>query len=128
MKHFLFLVALIFGLVTIPISSFAKDKHEDDWHKEDKRVRNDYKALETHYGQVEERIRVLGGGDRRLWAGLQQIRSNIDRIRYDIGGDRYDTRDARYRIQQSDDDLGRLQAQMEYNNKQPRRGGYYRPY
>jgi len=121
MKYLPFLFAVVIGCTAVPVSSFAKDRH-DDWHDSSKDVKGDVKALEDHYDQVKARVKDQGNGDRRLWAGLHDIKSNIDGIVDDQKSHHYDGLHGR--IQQANDDLRRLQDQMDYNNK--RRGGYYR--
>ena len=119
----LLFLAIIIGCTTIPVPTFAKDRH-DDYRDSSKDLKNDLNALQSHYDQVKDRVKNLGGGDRRLWGGLRDIKSNIDGIYDDANRGRYDG--LRNRIQRAHDDLRRLQDQMEYNNK--RHGGYYRPY
>jgi hypothetical protein len=121
MKHLPLLLALIIGCTAVPASTFAKDKR-DDWGDYSKHVKGDVKALEDHYEQVKARVKDQGHGDRRLWDGLHDIKSNIDGIVDDQKSGHYDG--LRGRIEQANDDLRRLQDQMEYNNN--RRGGFYR--
>ncbi len=126
MKYLPILLAIVVGFTVVPAATFAKDKHkDDDWRDSSKDLKNDLNALQNHYDQVKDRIKNLGNGDRSLWAGLRDIRSNIDGIYDDANRGRYDG--LRNRIQRANDDLRRLQDQMEYNNKR-RGGGYYRPY
>ena len=128
MKHLLAVLTLVIGLTSLPATTFAKDKHHDDDRKDSyKDLRNDLNALHNHYDQVKDRVKNMGNGDRRLWEGLRDIRGNIDRIDSQVRDDRFDGRQVSYQIRQANDDLTRLQAQMEYSNKR-RGGGYYRPY
>lgn len=119
----LLLLALLMGFTAVPVTTFARDRH-DESRDSSKDLKNDLNALQNHYDQVKDRVKNLGNGDRRLWSSLHDIRSNIDGIYDDANRGRYDG--LRSRIRQANDDLNRLQGQMEYNNK--RRGGYYRPY
>jgi len=121
MKHLPLLLALVIGCTAVPVATFAKDKH-DDWHDSSKNLKNDLNALQNHYDQVKDRVKNLGNSDHRLWSNLHDIKSNIDGIYDDANRGRYDGLHSR--IQQANDDLRRLQDQLEYNNK--RHGGYYR--
>ncbi len=119
----LILLALVMGFTAVPVATtYGRDR--DDRRDSSKDLKNDLNALQSHYDQVKDRVKNLGNGDRRLWSSLQDIRSDIDRINDDANRGRYDG--LRGRIQRANDDLSRLQDQMEHNNK--RRGGYYRPY
>jgi hypothetical protein len=138
MKHLLLLLAVVFGLTSLPVTTFAKDKkyYDDDWKKASKDLRNDMKVLENHYVQVEGRVKYLGGG-RRQWDELRGIRSNIDNLNYQLDKGRLDYRDFRYRVQQGHDDLAAVESQLHLNDRSTgkyegkyddkRRGGYYRP-
>lgn len=119
----LVLLAIVIGFAAVPATTSARDRH-DDYRDYSKDLKNDLNALQNHYDQVKDRVKNLGGGDRRLWGSLRDIKSNIDGIYDDANRGRYDG--LRYRIQRSHEDLRRLQDQMESNNK--RHGGYYRPY
>ncbi|EDY21830.1 hypothetical protein CfE428DRAFT_1076 [Chthoniobacter flavus Ellin428] len=121
MKYLPLLFAVVIGCTAVPVTTFAKDRR-DDWGDYSKHVKEDVKALEDHYDQVKARVKDQAQGDRRLWSGLHDIKSNIDGIVDDQKSGRYEG--LRSRVQQANDDLSRLQAQMEHNNN--RRGGYYR--
>jgi hypothetical protein len=69
--------------------------------------------------------RVKLAGDRRLWQQMQDIRVDIDRISGDVDSGNFDVRDIRNRMQRSDTDLLRVQAQLDYKSKGG--GGFYRP-
>ena len=126
MKRLLLLLTIVVGLTSLPAITFAKDKHrDDDWTDSSRDLRNDLSALQRHYDQVKDRVKNSTGADRRIWGNLQDIRRNIDSISSQVSYGRYDGRDVRYQIRRTDDDLNRLQAQLEYNTKH--RGGYYRP-
>ncbi|MEP6670403.1 MAG: hypothetical protein ABJF10_14680 [Chthoniobacter sp.] len=125
MKHLLLCLAIIVGLTSLPTTTFAKDKRrDDDWKDSSKDLRNDLKSLQKHYDMVKDRVKNSGGTDRRIWGNLQDIRRNIDSLNDQVSNGRYDGRDVRNQIRRADDDLNRLQAQLEYNSK--RKGGYYR--
>ncbi|MDR3403445.1 MAG: hypothetical protein P4L99_13185 [Chthoniobacter sp.] len=121
MKHVLLFLAIIVSFSALSTPTYAKDKWKDD----SKGLSNDLDALNHHYDMVKDRVKNLGNGDRRLWDGLHDIRRNIDSINGQASSGRYDGRDLRDQIRHANDDLDRLQAQMESNNKH--RGGY-RPY
>jgi len=123
MKHLLLLIAFVVGIFSLPETTFAKDRDRKDYSKD---LRNDFDRLQTHYSLVKDRVKNTIGADRRLWGNLQDIRRNIDSIGYQLSGDRYDGRELRDQIRRSNDDLDRVQAQLEYNSK--RKGGYYKPY
>jgi hypothetical protein len=120
MKHLPLLLALVIGFTAVPVTTFAKN--HDDWHESSKKLKDDVKALESHYDQVADRVKYHGNGDRRLWSGLMDIRANVDRIHDDVKRDRYDSREMRYRIDQAHNDLLRLQDQLLHGGK--RHGGY----
>jgi aminoglycoside phosphotransferase family enzyme len=120
MKHLLLILTLIFGLTSLPATTFAKDKHDDDWKKTKKHVRGDLDALQTHYVEVEARVKNLGG-ERRQFEELRGIRANIDDLYSRLDSDRFDYRDMESRIQQGHNDLLSTQNELQYNNQ--RRGG-----
>lgn len=125
MKHLPLVLALAIGLTAIPAATFAKSKG-DDWHESSKKLKDDVKALQSHYEQVAARVQYKGNGDRRLWSDLGDIKANVDRIHDDVKHDRYDSREMRYRIEQAHNDLERLQDRLYHGDKH--HGGYYRPY
>ena len=122
MKHLLLFLAIIVGFTALSTPTYAKDKWKDD---SSKGLKNDLDQLNSHYDLVKDRVKNLGNGDRRLWDGLHDIRRNIDNINGQASSGRYDGRDLHDQIRHANDDLDRLQGQMEANNKH--RGGY-RPY
>ena len=128
MKHLLLLLAVVFGVASLPTTVFAKDKkkdYDDDSRRGDKEVRNNLNALQNHYDQVKDRVKNMGG-DRRQWEPLRQIRADIDRLNAQVDSGNFDSRDIRGRIQRANDDLRRVQDDLEGNAS--RHGGRYRPY
>jgi hypothetical protein len=122
MKYLFALLALAFAITAVPTPAVAKDKDRDKSYKD---IKNDYNLLEGHYNIVKDRVKNMNG-DRRNWQDLHDIRANIDRIG-DMISNGGDYREIRGRIQQSQNDLNRVQADLDYKNSRGggSRGGFY---